>query len=516
MVAASSRRVPQGVIFAQQLGMVSIAAGRIGLVALVCLTAGAAVVYQPLLLVGAVLSAGLLLVSIHRPLIGLLALVVVTGLASGLPRGEVVPSLRPNEIVLAIVMLAVLVRVVSGRDRLKLTALDGAFALLLMFGSVLPFVTAVYRGGTLEEQDLVRLAGPLQYYFLYRLAISVTWSARVSQGVLRVFLLTGAVVAIIAILQASNILGVRELLSAVIETPQVGRFASVGRATSTLGGWNDLGAYMTLLLLTGLVSATASNPPLGRPLMSMILTLGFVALLLSGSLAATGGLVVGIGILLLLRRSSIQNVLLSVTTIAVVFGLLTLAVGPVREVVADVLSSRQDVQWNADTGLVPNSLQTRAEVWRLIGADVTRDVGSFVFGLGPSPAYVAANDGDAQVARYFAVTATRVQVASEESQYSMLMLRGGILALGAHLLLVLALLRATARGLSSPDEQVQRFSVIATTGLVVFSLMSITNAFFTYAGSSDMLWILIGMSVALQWRWKEGQRTPAIEAGTAS
>ncbi len=98
----------------------------------------------------------------------------------------------------------------------------------------------------------------------------------------------------------------------------------------------------------------------------------------------------------------------------------------------------------------------------------------------------------------------------------MLMLRGGVLALGAHLFLTLTLLRATGKGLGSSDEQVHRFSVIATTGLVVFSVMSITNAFFTYAGSSDMLWILIGMSVALRWRWEAEQRNPAVEAGTAS
>jgi len=496
------------------MGIVSITAGRIGFLVLVGLTVGAAAAYQPLLLLGAVLSVGLLLVSIHRPLAGLLALIVVTGLASGLPRGEIVPSLRLNEIVLAIVMMAVLARVLSGRDPLKLTALDGAFALLLLFGSVLPLATALYRGGTLGEQDLVRLVGPLQYYFLFRLAVSVAWSAKGSESVLRVFLLTGAVVAMTAILQASNILGVRELLSSVIETPQVARVESVGRVTSTLGGWNDLGVYMTLLLLVGLVSTAASNPPFWKPLMSLILAVGLVALLFSGSLAATSGLVVGIGILFLVRRSSFQKVLLSATTVAVVFGLLTLTVGPVREV-SGVVASRLDMQWNAETGIVPNSLQSRAEIWKLIGADVTRDAGSFVFGLGPSPAYVAANDGDAQVARYFAATAKRVQVASEESQYSMLMLRGGILALGAHLLLILTLLRATAKGLGSPDDQVRQFSVIATTGLVVFSVMSVTNAFFTYAGSSDMLWILIGMSVALQWRWKAAQRSPTVEAGTA-
>ncbi|MCH8851197.1 MAG: hypothetical protein IID41_00930 [Planctomycetes bacterium] len=329
------------------------------------------------------------------------------------------------------------------------------------------------------------------------------------------FLLTGGAVGIIAILQASNILGVRELLSAVIETAQVGRAESVGRATSTLGGWNDLGVYMTLLLLVGLISTAASKPPFGRPLMSMILAVGFVALLLSGSLAAAGGLVVGIGILFLVRRSSFQKVLQSVITVAVVFGLLMLTVSPVREV-GGALASRRDKQWNTETGIVPYTLQTRTEVWKLIGADVTRDAGSFIFGLGPSPAYVVTNDGDARVARYFALTAKRVQVASEESQYAMLMLRGGILALGAHLLLVLALLRATARGINSPEKQVQQVSLIATTGLVVFSVMSISNAFFTYAGSSDMLWILVGMSVALQWRWKAGQRNPAVEAGSAS
>ena len=515
MVAVFLPRVPDGVFSFHQLGIVSIAAGRIGFLLLVCLFVGTGVAYQPLLLVGGLLSLALFLVSVYRPLGGLLALVVVTGLASGLPRGELVPALRPNEIVLAIVILAVLVRVLSGRDPFRITALDGAFALLLIFGSVVPFATAVYRGGTLEQQDLVRLVGPIQYYFLFRLAISVDWSGKASEVVLRVFLLTGAAVGIIAILQASNILGVRDLLSAVIETPQIARAGVVGRATSTLGGWNDLGVYMTLLLLTGLVSVAASKPPLGRLLMSMILTVGFVALLLSGSLAAASGLIVGIGMLLLMRRASFHKVVLLVTAVAVVLGLLTLTVGPVREV-GGVVASRVNVQWNAETGVVPNSLRTRAEVWELIGADVTRDVSSFVFGIGPSPAYVVTNDGDAQVARYFASTAKRVQVASEEGQYSMLMLRGGILALGAHLLLVLMLLRGTAKGLSSSDEQVQRFSVIATIGLVVFSVMSITNAFFSYAGSSDMLWILIGMSVALQWRWREGQRSPVVEAGLAS
>jgi hypothetical protein len=172
------------------------------------------------------------------PAVGAYLYLAATPLVAGIARDQVIPILRPNEALLALIATGLAVRGViafaDGRRFLpRFTRLDGAVAALVFAGAVLPLLWRYAAGDPISGDDVFYAAVFWKYlllYFTFRVAVRTVSEVRIA---LWIVMVVTAMVAVIAMLQSLGLFGVPEFLFEYYTAFQ-GETADIGRGSSTL------------------------------------------------------------------------------------------------------------------------------------------------------------------------------------------------------------------------------------------------------------------------------------------
>lgn len=431
----------------------------------------------------------LMVVVIPRPILIVYGLVFIMPLTGGFARGSVVPVLRLGQALLVLGFILFLLTRSSPQGKSRLTVIDLAFALFFLAEAVFPVLAIYSRGEHLNlngaavygESPLQTLLGPLQYYLLYRIVVATISSERQIKLVLELSFIASIIVSIIGILE--KVIPAFRILIEMYYPPV--KFGYVipefeVRVGSTLAFYSGLAAYLVFIIIVALTCYT-SGKRLGIHPLLLITTilLSSITLVLTGTFAAWIGLAVGaVAVLILMRRvpKLVFFIPLGIALAAILF--------------QPFLSARLDQQFGvgAAQGLLPQSLAFRIQLWENLFLPAIGQ--HLLFGSGPAPAVL--NSWPA-----------------EESQYLLLLLRGGLAYFFSYLLLIGAAAIIGWRQIknkSGDASHVVAVSLIVI--LITMSVMNVSGEYFTYVGGTQVLWTLLAIAVAS--RQFKTQDAPAV------
>ena len=441
---------------------------------------GALVVVDPRLAVGAAAAGAVVVTTALRPAVGGWLVVAVTPLVVGIDRGRLVPGARPNEALLALVVLGLLVGALLRRESSALRAArPGAVVvsilLMAVASSILPIAWRVLRGLPVTADDVLYALVLWKYLALYAVVRCTVRTEIDVRRCLWLFLGSSSVVSALAILQSLQLLGIPALL-ATYYAP-LGDQAAVhnNRGSSTL---SLSAATADLMLLSLAVVVALAARRMGRP--RLLAAAGAVVLLgvfASGQFSGIIGLAVALA------------ALIAVTPRRRVFlGLLpVLVVAPVAlwPVVAKRLAGFQGVSgwpesWVGRYNNLSGYFWPELTSWSNV-----------LLGVRPS-------------ARVPGPRELGIDWVWIESGHTWLVWGGGLPLLLAYVVFTVTVLRTSWPAARARSDA---YGVVATAvfvGCCVITVLMIFDPHLTYRGSADtffaLLAMLAGASAAATWR----------------
>jgi len=212
-----------------------------------------------LMAVAAALAGALVFAIVLRPEVAAYVYVLATPLIVGIARGDALPILRPNEALLAVILLGLgcraMLTMLQGRPyRFPVNGIDLVFVLLAVCASVLPLALRWGRGEPISSDDLLYAIVLWKYYAIYRIFRQSVTTERQVSVCLWLSLASAIVVAVLAILQVSNLFGVPEFLFAHFDNPfQATARIITDRGTSTIA--SSFGVADTMMMNLAIVMA---------------------------------------------------------------------------------------------------------------------------------------------------------------------------------------------------------------------------------------------------------------------
>lgn len=231
--------------------------GWLGLGAAGCAVVGGvlAVAVGPLIAfaaIGVLVLIGLFAAAAYRPIFATYAYLGTLPIIAGIDRGNLIPLVRPNEALLAVLIAGALAggyfRWCRGdRVPLELHKLDIPIGVFLLMSTAWPLLSLIMRGQTPVTAELAAVLPVCKLVAIYLLVrLSVSTEAQLVRC-FRLIIWPGAVVAVIAILQTLNFGPVVAMLQAVW-TPDSNAAALASRGTTTLGSPLATGDYIIICL----------------------------------------------------------------------------------------------------------------------------------------------------------------------------------------------------------------------------------------------------------------------------
>ena len=431
---------------------------------------GVAAAVLPLAAAGAAVALALAAEVWRRPAFGAYLVIGVTPLTAGIDRNTVLPLLRPNEAVVALVGCTLFTRWVIDletiRDvRLRIDAVLGSILLLAVASSVIPLLWMALRGEVIASDDVLYALVIWKYFAVFLLVRSAIRTEQQIWYCLIISVLAAIIVALIAILQS---LGVGAVISALshyyVSNGNVDALSnSRGSSTLTLPiAVADLMVF-NLAILVGLWLYVRSR---------VALILAGTCIVVAGTLAAAEfsgvlGLAVGVVALLVVTRST---KLAKLTLPGLIFAML--ALWPVIHV--------RLLGFQSSSGL-PVSWTSRLFNLRNYFWPVLRESNNYLLGVRP-----AARVPDPHKANGFIWI---------ESGYTWLLWAGGIpLALAFGYFVVTSWRAAwTAARRGSASHRVAGTATV--TALAVTTVLMAFDPHLTYRGSADALFSLLALTV---------------------
>jgi len=405
------------------------------------------------------------LIVLERPALGALALVALTPVVSGLRRGLPVPGLRLSEILIA--GLAGLVLLSADRTQLRpWRALDWiALAYVAAtLGASGYDVLAYHRDLRLET--VRTLLSPLQYLLLYRAVLVGLPGARERASALALLLVMSIPVSVLAVLQHFHLLGVRGLipdLTGVNIDTSSDEDAGGTRATSIFPHWQVLAPYVWWIALLAIaLLLDDAQRILRRATLILVVALATVAAITTLTFVALIGIVVGAFALATMAGHGgrvLAGVLIAGALTGVAFG--------------GILERRYHQQFDAAAGVdrpswVPQTVDYRYRLWTQQYFPTLS--GKWLTGYGPD-------------------LPPSVRFPYTESVYMTMLLRGGIVLLGAFLALMVALFAAGLRARDGPEAAGRAAGRTLIVAVALLTAMHFMEPYFIDTGMAHLAWV---------------------------
>ncbi|MEK0081743.1 hypothetical protein [Benzoatithermus flavus] len=195
---------------------------------------------------------------VARPRYAAYLFLLTNPLIVGIARGDFIPILRPNELLLLVLLAAMALRTLllmlgGGYREPRFDRLDLALVLMAVTSSILPLVALHLRGLSLTADDVLYAIVLWKYYLLYRLFRAAIADEKQVKWCLYVSMVSAAIVAVIAILQVQNLAGVPEFLHHHYDQPFEGHNEpSTDRGTSTVASAFGVADLMIMNLVAAL------------------------------------------------------------------------------------------------------------------------------------------------------------------------------------------------------------------------------------------------------------------------
>jgi hypothetical protein len=409
-----------------------------------------------------------------RPVVAAYLVVGVTPLVVGIDRGRILPVLRPNEALVALLVVVLVLRLgallAHGRT-IRFPALHRVeYALLAMAvtSSVIPLAWLTVRGIAPTGDDISYSLVLWKYLVVYGVVRTTVSSDREVRRCLLIIQVTSSFVGVVAILQALDLLGVRHFLAQWYTTLGDVQAIDLARAGSTL---SLPAATADLMILTACLTIgmwlREQRHGLWYGFVTCVCVLATFA---AGEFSSVLGLVAGaICVAVILRRKDIIG-----------YGSAAVLVGVV--VMWPVVATK--LQWFQSASGFPGSWIGR---WRNLTTYFWPPLSSgtgwnLLLGIRP---------------------AARVPVRSQatgfvwiESGYTWLLWGGGFPLVAAFCYFVASSLRLTVRAARALASNVGVAALGAATGVVVDFLLMVFDPHITYRGSADCLLALLAMCAA--------------------
>lgn len=438
---------------------------------------GAAVGIHPLAGVAPALMLTLFVLVAPKPIVLLYALCLSQPLLGGMARGLGIPLLRPSQ---AIVVGGFGLMILARRQPLgkaRFSIVDAATVLWIMGGAFFPILYVLWRGGSIGgdenqfgQSPIQIIFGPIQYYLLYRTVVSIMSSQKQIRTAIILLFVASCIVSIIGILQKLGVGPVKEMIATYFPSPSHGYEIDElkQRITSTLQHYAGLGSYLAFTIVLALSCYCFQQKlRINQGLLVATLLLDSVALILTGTMAAWGGLVAGALVVFKLTNHVPKPV---------VFISIGIAVAAV--VFQPFIAARFDEQVGegASDGILPQSMQFRVRLWTETFIPAVFE--NPIFGAGPTPS-------------------TSNSWAIEETQFLYLLLRGGFVYFGAYCYLMYAIAKLCMKRIKTATKDADHAVAVAVYSIIIFlNLMNIAGEYFTYVGGTQLFWILTALVVA--------------------
>jgi len=425
---------------------------------------GAAAGHSALLGAGVLAFLVVSYVVVRCPYVGVVALVGLTPIVSGMQRGLVVPDLRPSEAL--IVWLAPLVIFAARRSVPKWGALEW---LGLAYAGGTLFLGSFdlwRRGAPFDRSNIDGLLGPFQYLLLVRAVRVGAAGERAWRRLTAILILAAVPVSVFALLQGFGIEWAQHL-SITLTGVNPGH---PGRATGPFTNWQVLAGYLLAIgLLNAAVLAFEARRILTPRTAAAVLVLIGAALARTLTIGAFAGWAIGAAALAVWAG----RVRLSGSRSAGAAGAAVVAL-------ALVLAARFQQQFHAavgqaSTGIIPRTLVSRYDIWTQQYFPALS--GRWVAGFGPD---IPAN----------------VTWKYTDSVYVTMVLRGGLILLALYAALMIGFVAVARRAATTTAEA--RAAVAAVCVLVIaLAPLQLIATYFTTSGLPEALWIMAGLASLL-------------------
>jgi hypothetical protein len=403
-----------------------------------------------------------------RPELAGYLVVGVTPMVAGIDRGTAIPVLRPNELlyfVLAATLVTralVLMRTGDG-PRVRLTAVAWSLLLMAVANSVVPLLWMLLRHRTPSQDDYLYALVLWKFVAVYAIVRASITTDRQIRRCLWISVCTAGVVAVIGILQALDLLGVRGLL-ATYYAP----FGYVGALSKPRGGSTLAlpAATADLMIFNLAIVAFFWMQGRRRALLAPAAVLLIFGTLASGEFSSFFGLLVALVAVAIVGRS--WNIPLMSAPVGIA-GFLVL-----WPVIAERLSGFQSVH-----GLPASWIGRLHNLSSYFLPELFSDW-NFLLGVRPG---------------------ARVQVATQatgyvwiESGYIWLLWGGGIPLLAAFLFFVRASLRQGWREARFGQGAGSIAGAVSVVAVAVCATLMVFDPHVTYRGSADLLFALLALT----------------------
>jgi hypothetical protein len=436
------------------------------------LLGAALLLVAPSLVVPGVAAACVVLAVLLHPPVAAYVLLGLTPLIAGIDRGTLLPVLRPNEALLLLVAVPLVVRALAAMSsgagsHIRVTALDWGLLAIAVCSSVTPLSWMVLRRRNISADDVLYAFTLWKYLALY---VVIRASVRTQAQVrlcLWVSMAAASVVAVAGILQALQLFGVPQLLATYFAPFGDEGALEISRGTSTLASSFAMADVMTFNLAISAGWLARGGRPRGALIaLSALFVMGAVG---SGQFSGVLGLVVGLLAIGWLTRTITRGAAVAVPSLIVTGALMQ-----------PVLQARLS-GFSTSRGL-PSSWVSRLDnLRRFFWPELFSDF-NWLLGVRPS-------------AR---VPAPHAEWWHDwiwiESGHTWLLWNGGIPLFVAFLFFTAAALRQTARVARRRRDAVGVAAIAAFTAVAVTFVLTTFDPHLTLRGTADLLFALLALA----------------------
>jgi len=405
-----------------------------------------------------------------RPAFGAYLIVAATPLVGGIDRGVLLPLLRPSEAVALVVAVALVPAALQQAHRaggVWLTRVDTALILLAFTGSVMPLAWMTVRGEAIEKDDVLYAIQLWKYYALFvifRISVRTEREVRVT---LWTAMVTGSLVAVIAILQSLQLFGVPALLATFYAPFDDASLLDIKRGTSTLASSAAVADVMVfcmaiaagwlLLIRTHRLALTA---------LFVVFVLGAIA---AGQFSGYVGILVGIAALGFITRR-LGRLSLSFMPVAIVGAL---ALWPVLE--------RRLAGFDTASGL-PQSWEARLRNLEVHFWPKLQEGYNWLLGVRPA---ARVPNPDAFPGNFIFI----------ESGHTWLLWIGGVPFTLAFFVFLFVAMRATGGRTRERADAIGVAAAASFTALAVLAVLTTTDPHLTLRGAAELSFALLALAM---------------------